>query len=78
MSVAAGSTVAFTASPDIYHPGPLMAYMAKVPSGKTAANWDGSGSVWFKVFEAGPNYGSSLTWPSDGKLGSFCCMNGDM
>ncbi|CAG8978037.1 hypothetical protein HYALB_00000707 [Hymenoscyphus albidus] len=65
-SVAAGSKIGFTVAPDIYHPGPLMAYMAKVPAGKTAADWDGSGSVWFKIFEQGPNFGSSLTWPSNG------------
>lgn len=45
LSVAAGSSLGFTVNPDIYHPGPLLAYMAKVPSGYTAANWDGSGSV---------------------------------
>lgn len=65
-TVSAGSKVGFTASPNIYHPGPLMAYMAKVPAGKTAADWDGSGSVWFKIFEQGPNFGASLTWPSNG------------
>jgi hypothetical protein len=67
MSVAAGSDVGFTVAPDIYHPGPLMAYMAKVPAGKTAATWDGSGSVWFKIYEQGPTFGSALTWPSNGK-----------
>lgn len=70
-SVAAGSKVGFTAAPDIYHPGPLMAYMAKAPAGKTAADWDGSGSVWFKIFEQGPNFGSSLTWPSNGLFCPF-------
>ena len=44
-----------------------MAYMAKVPSGSTAANWDGSGTVWFKIYEDGPIFGTqSLTWPSNG------------
>lgn len=66
MSVAAGSTVGFTAKASISHPGPLQFYMAKVPSGKTAANWDGSGTVWFKIFGQGPNFGSSLTWASNG------------
>ena len=67
LSVAAGSTLGFTVNPDIYHPGPLMAYMAKVPSGKTAANWDGSGNVWFKIYEQGPIFGgSALVWPSNG------------
>jgi hypothetical protein len=49
MSVAAGGTVGFKASPNIFHPGPLQFYMAKVPAGQTAATWDGSGNVWFKV-----------------------------
>jgi len=66
-TIAAGGTVGFTANPDIYHPGPLLAYMAKVPSGKTAANWDGSGAVWFKIYQDEPTFGSqSLTWPSNG------------
>jgi hypothetical protein len=67
LSVAAGNTLGFTVSPDIYHPGPLLAYMAKVPSGYTAANWDGSGTVWFKIYQDEPVFGSqSLTWPSNG------------
>ena len=65
LSVAAGSTLTWAANPDIYHPGPLLAYMAKVPAGKTAANWDGSGTVWFKIYEDHPTVGSSaLIWPS--------------
>jgi hypothetical protein len=28
----------------LYHPGPLTAYMGRVPEGKTAMDWDGSGS----------------------------------
>jgi len=66
LSIAAGSTVGFTANPDIYHPGPLLVYMAKVPAGKTAANFDGSGAVWFKIYEEGPVFGGqALTWPTD-------------
>jgi len=67
-TVAAGSTVGFTAKTSISHPGTLQFYLAKVPSGKTAANWDGSGNVWFKIFGQGPGgLGSSgLTWPSNG------------
>lgn len=74
LSVAAGKVLGFTVDPDIYHPGTLIAYMAKVPSGKTAATWDGSGSVWFKVFQQGPtNFGgSALTWPSQGMSSSVC------
>ncbi len=68
LSVAAGSTLKWAANPDIYHPGPLLAYMAKVPDGKTAANWDGSGTVWFKIYEDHPTVGTSaLIWPSTSK-----------
>ncbi|KAK3217569.1 hypothetical protein GRF29_1g3433800 [Pseudopithomyces chartarum] len=67
-TVTAGSTIGFTAQSSISHPGTLQFYMAKVPSGKTAANWDGSGNVWFKIFEEGPSISSAgLTWPSNGK-----------
>jgi len=68
MTVAAGSTIGFTAKADISHPGPMLWYMAKVPDGKTAATWDGSGDVWFKIYQDGPNFGRKrgLTWPSQG------------
>jgi len=66
-TVAAGSNIGFTAKASISHPGPLQVYLAKVPSGKTAATWDGSGNVWFKIFGQGPSgLGSSLTWPTNG------------
>ncbi|KAK7961613.1 glycoside hydrolase family 61 protein [Apiospora aurea] len=45
MSVAAGSKVGFVADSGISHPGTLQFYMAKVPSGQTAASFDGSGAV---------------------------------
>ncbi|KAH8816063.1 glycoside hydrolase [Xylogone sp. PMI_703] len=68
LSVTAGSTIGFTVDPDIYHPGPLLAYLAKVPSGSTAANWDGSGAHWFKIYQDQPGgLGTqALTWPSNG------------
>ncbi|MCJ1442877.1 MAG: hypothetical protein MMC23_003374 [Stictis urceolatum] len=67
LDIPAGSTTGMTVAPDIYHPGPVLVYMAKVPAGKTAANWDGSGAVWFKVFQQGPIFGGqALTWPSNG------------
>jgi len=68
MTVAAGSTVGFTAKADISHPGPMLWYMAKAPAGQTAATWDGSGEVWFKIYQDGPNFGPkrALTWPSQG------------
>lgn len=36
-------------------------YMAKAPS--TAAEFDGTGQVWFKIFDDGPKFsGGSATW----------------
>ncbi|KAJ9165612.1 Glycoside hydrolase, family 61 [Coniochaeta hoffmannii] len=67
INVTAGSTIGFSASPNIYHPGPVQMYMARVPEGKTAKTWDGSGSVWFKVYQEQPNFGAQLTWPSTNK-----------
>lgn len=55
----------FTASPNIFHPGPLQFYLAKVPSGQTAATWDGSGNVWFKIYaEQATVSGGQLSWGS--------------
>lgn len=69
LSVAAGQTLNFTVDPKIQHPGPTIAYLAKVPAGQTAANWDASGAVWFKVFEQGPinlAVGNGGTWAATG------------
>ncbi|KAI1644751.1 glycoside hydrolase family 61 protein [Daldinia loculata] len=66
--VKAGGQITWVANPSIYHPGALSAYMAKVPSGKTAADFDGSGNVWFKVYQDMPTAsGGQYTWPSNGK-----------
>jgi len=57
LTVNAGSDLGFqvhTGQGGIGHPGPMMAYMAKVPAGKTAQNWDGDGNVWFKISEDFP------------------------
>jgi hypothetical protein len=63
--VAAGGSVTFTASPNIFHPGPLQFYMAKVPEGQTAATWDGSGKVWFKTYaEQATIANGQLSWGS--------------
>ena len=42
--------------------------MAKAPENIDVANWDGSGTVWFKVYEisAVTNGGKSISWPSAG------------
>ncbi|GAW22401.1 hypothetical protein ANO14919_119380 [Xylariales sp. No.14919] len=79
----AGSRITWEVAPSIYHPGVLSAYMGKVPSGQTAATWDGKGAVWFKVFQDMPSVnGGQYIWPSDGKSEvSFtipqCIENGD-
>ncbi|KFY08949.1 hypothetical protein V492_05760 [Pseudogymnoascus sp. VKM F-4246] len=66
LSVAAGEKLSFAVDPTIQHPGPSLAYLAKVPDGETAATWDGSGAVWFKVWEEGPTELNTNggTWPS--------------
>ncbi|KAK4109844.1 lytic polysaccharide monooxygenase [Canariomyces notabilis] len=84
LSVQAGSNVTFRVDPSIQHPGPLQFYMAKVPSGQTAATFDGKGAVWFKIYQDGPSGlgTSSITWPSSGKATVSvqiprCIANGD-
>ncbi|RYP49190.1 hypothetical protein DL768_005068 [Monosporascus sp. mg162] len=65
-AVRAGGSITFVAAPSIYHPGALSAYMAKAP-GK-AADFDGSGPVWFKVYQDMPTLANGqYQWPSDGK-----------
>ena len=54
VSVAAGSSVSFTADQAVYHQGPVSFYMTKVDS---AAAADGS-TDWFKVKEIGPDFSS--------------------
>lgn len=67
VNATAGQTLAFQANPDIYHPGPLSFYMAKVPEGQTAATFDGEGAVWFKIWEEHPTFApKSMTWSSHG------------
>ncbi|KAI9654527.1 MAG: hypothetical protein M1821_006617 [Bathelium mastoideum] len=67
-TVAAGSMVGFKADSTVGHPGPIQIYMAKVPEGQTAASWDGSGNVWFKIATEEPTINSTgLTWSSTGK-----------
>lgn len=51
ISIAAGSTVGFVADIPVFHPGPFTIYMAKAPAAASA--FDGSGSVWFKVWQKG-------------------------
>lgn len=66
--VRAGDEVGFTVNPNIFHPGPISFYMARVPSGQSIDSWDGSGAVWFKIYEEKPSISASgMTWQSDCK-----------
>ncbi|KAI0752954.1 glycoside hydrolase family 61 protein [Daedaleopsis nitida] len=66
INVAAGSQMGFWADQQVYHPGVLNIYLAKAPSGVDVASWDGSGNVWFKIYEmpAVTNGGQSITFPA--------------
>jgi hypothetical protein len=65
MTIAAGSKAVFATNQVITQVGVMEWYMAKVPAGHTAASWDGSGNVWFKIDEDHPTL-SPLKWPSSG------------
>ncbi|KAF2640208.1 hypothetical protein P280DRAFT_428039, partial [Massarina eburnea CBS 473.64] len=59
VSVAAGSSVSFTADQAVYHQGPVSFYMTKVSD---AAAADGS-TDWFKIKEIGPTFsGGQAKW----------------
>ncbi|KAI0130542.1 glycoside hydrolase [Xylariales sp. AK1849] len=67
-NVNAGGSITWEVAPSIYHVGALSAYMAKAPSGTAAADWDGDGTVWFKVYQDMPTVsGQQYDWPSEGK-----------
>ncbi|RDL40938.1 Uncharacterized protein BP5553_00917 [Venustampulla echinocandica] len=59
ITVKAGDSFSFTTDVAVYHQGPVSFYMAKVPSGQTAATFDGSGAVWFKTQDIGPTFDSN-------------------
>lgn len=67
LNVTAGSMVTYGASPNVYHPGPMAFYLARVPDGQSVSAWKGDGPVWFKIYHEQPNFGGQLTWPSNGK-----------
>ena len=59
VSVAAGSSISFTADQAVYHQGPVAFYMSKVDN---AATSDGSGD-WVKIKEIGPTFsGGQAKW----------------
>ncbi|ROT36307.1 endoglucanase II [Sodiomyces alkalinus F11] len=65
LNVQAGASVSFTSSPPIFHEGPALAYLAKVPAGTDVTQWDGSGAVWFKIWQDEPTItSSSITFPT--------------
>ncbi|KAL1869094.1 hypothetical protein VTK73DRAFT_3372 [Phialemonium thermophilum] len=68
-AVKAGENFTFTVDPDISHPGPISFWLARAPSGQTAATFDGKGEVWFKIYQDGPSGlgTSSITWPTQGQ-----------
>ncbi|KAJ3506006.1 hypothetical protein NLJ89_g7112 [Agrocybe chaxingu] len=62
VDVAAGSQLGIRANGNAYHQGVANIYMARAPS--TAAGWDGSGNVWFKVHEVPAiANGQTITFP---------------
>lgn len=64
--------VTFTLDIAVYHQGPIIWYLGKVPSGSTASSWDGSGANWVKIAQVGPTFsGGSATWPMTSMLASF-------
>ncbi|ROT38037.1 endoglucanase II [Sodiomyces alkalinus F11] len=65
MNVQAGSSVTVNSSPTIFHPGPSIAYLARVPAGQSASTWDGKGAVWFKIWQDNAIIsGGGITWPT--------------
>lgn len=65
--VEAGRNISWVSSPGIYHSGPVSVYMAKVPIGQTAATFDGSGEVWFKIYQELPTIGKYVD-PYEGRM----------
>jgi len=59
LTVQAGASFSFTTDTAVYHQGPISIYMAKAPT--TAAEFDGSGQVWFKILDIGPTFDASGT-----------------
>lgn len=83
LNVQAGSSITWQSAPNIFHPGPLSGWMAKVPSGQTAASWDGSGANWFKVYQEMPtSTNGGLQFASNNKASATfpipqCIDNGE-
>ncbi|KAL1837758.1 hypothetical protein VTJ49DRAFT_3422 [Mycothermus thermophilus] len=65
-NVTAGQTLSYNAKASISHPGPMAVYIAQVPAGYTAANWDGKGAVWSKIYQDQARIAGSISWPNNG------------
>jgi len=73
-TVPAGATIHYVSTQQINHPGPTMYYLAKVPNGSSVKNFDGSGNVWFKIFESAPptvDQNKQQFWPGQSKPSFF-------
>jgi hypothetical protein len=57
MTVATGSNIGFGLNIKLTHIGVMEWYMVKVPEGHTAATWDRSVEVWFKIEKDHPFLG---------------------
>lgn len=66
VTVAAGSSVGFKLDNTLYHTGPASIYLGQVPSGQTAASWNGSGAQWFKIAEWGAQF-NPFKFSADGQ-----------
>lgn len=73
MEVPAGATIHYVSTQQVNHPGPTQYYLAKVPSGQSAATWDGSGAFWFKIHTTTPTIDANkqMTWPGQSMLSSL-------
>lgn len=77
-NVTAGQQVTYNIDPNLYHPGPMSFYLAKVPAGQSAKTFTGDGNVWFKIWHEQPTFGSQLTWPSMSMLRSHILVHTEL
>lgn len=68
LTVAAGGKVTLGLDIAVYHQGPHMFYLGKVPSGQTASSWDGSGANWYKFYEIAPDFSKGGNGAVDWKM----------
>lgn len=68
-TVPAGAKIHYISSQQVNHPGPTQYWLAKVPSGQSAATWDGSGAVWSRLSTTKPavDANKQMSWPGQSK-----------